>query len=145
MPRFRKTLRTRVSVCPPSRAESVNKIVEALNTRDTGNWLIIVEGSKDKAALLKLGVKTRIMPIRSFLRLASTDWLERSGVSEIIVLTDFDRRGRFHSRTIKRICSGRVKVNTEYKGRLKQALGNWVKDVEGIPSFLRNCSRRETV
>lgn len=145
MPRFRKTLRTRVSMRPLSRAESVNRVVEALNTRDTGNRLIIVEGSKDKAALLKLGVKTRIMSLRSFLRLASTDWLERSSVSEIIVLTDFDRRGRFHSRTIKRICSGRVKVNTEYKGRLKQALGNWVKDVEGIPRFLRNCSRRETV
>jgi hypothetical protein len=46
---------------------------------------------------------------------------------------------------IKRICSGRVKVDTEYKGRLKQALGSWAKDVEGIPRFLRNCSRRETV
>jgi 5S rRNA maturation endonuclease (ribonuclease M5) len=123
----------------------VNRVIEELNTLDNGNPLIIVEGFKDKTALLKLGVETRIMTLRSFLRLASTDWLEKSNVTEVIVLTDFDRRGRFHSRMIKRICSGRVKVNTEYKGRLKQALGSWAKDVEGIPRFLRNCSRRETV
>jgi 5S rRNA maturation endonuclease (ribonuclease M5) len=129
----------------PRRAESAVRVIEELSTLDAGSQLIIVEGSKDKAALLKLGVKTKVMTLRSFLRLASTDWLERSEFSEVIVLTDFDRRGRFHSRTIKRICSGRVKVNTEYKGRLKQALGSWAKDVEGIPRFLRNYSGRETV
>jgi len=120
-----------------SKLDSINRIIEDLNNQDPGQ-IIVVEGSRDRDALLRLGVKTRIMTLRSFLRLASTDFLEKEGLTEIIVLTDFDRRGKFYSRVIKKICSGRAKVNTEYKYRLKKCLGNWIKDVEGIPSFLSN-------
>lgn len=120
-----------------SKLHYISRIIEDLNTQDPGQ-LIVVEGSRDRDALLRLGVKTRIMTLRSFLRLASTDFLEREGLTEIIVLTDFDRRGKFYSRVIKKICSGRAKVNTEYKYRLKKCLGNWIKDVEGIPGFLSN-------
>lgn len=120
-----------------SKLHYISRIIEDLNTQDPGQ-LIVVEGSRDRDALLRLGVKTRIMTLRDFLRLASTDFLEKEGLTEIIVLTDFDRRGKFYSRVIKKICSGRAKVNTEYKYRLKKCLGNWIKDVEGIPSFLSN-------
>lgn len=119
------------------KADSLTRIIEDLNTQDAGQ-LIVVEGSRDRDALLKLGVRTRIMTLRNFLRLAATDWLEKEGLTEIIVLTDFDRRGKFYSRVIKKICSGRAKVNTHYKYRLRKSLGNWIKDVEGIPGFVRN-------
>ncbi len=115
----------------------LSRIIEDLNTQDPGQ-LIVVEGYRDRDALLKLGVRTRIMTLRSFLRLAATDWLEKEGLAEIIVLTDFDRRGKFYSRVIKKICSGRARVNTQYKHRLRKSLGNWIKDVEGIPGFVRN-------
>ncbi|MDW8033850.1 MAG: toprim domain-containing protein [Nitrososphaerota archaeon] len=120
-----------------SRIDFISRIVDDLNAQGTGQ-LIVVEGFRDRDALLKLGVKTRIMTLRSFLRLACTDLLEKEGFTEIIVLTDFDRRGKFYSRVIKKICSGRVKVNTEYKHRLKRYLGSWIKDVEGIPGFFSN-------
>ncbi|MEM1557496.1 MAG: toprim domain-containing protein [Thermoproteota archaeon] len=122
-----------------SRIDSVSRIIEDLNTHDSGQ-LIVVEGSRDRDALLKLGVKTRIMTLRSFLRLASTDRLEKEGFTEIIVLTDFDRRGKFYSGVIRKMCSGRTRVNTMYKRMLKKSLGSWVKDVEGIPGFLKNHS-----
>ncbi|MEM3658107.1 MAG: hypothetical protein QXQ66_06785 [Candidatus Hadarchaeum sp.] len=120
-----------------SKLDSVSRIIEDLNIQEPGQ-LIVVEGSRDREALLKLGVRTRIMTLRRFMRIASTDLLEKEGLTEIIVLTDFDRRGKFYSRVIKKICSGRVKVNTEYKYKLKKSLGSWIKDVEGIPSFLSN-------
>lgn len=119
------------------KADLLSRIVEDLNTQDPGQ-LIVVEGSRDRDALLKLGVRTRIMTLRSFLKLAATDWLEKEGLTEIIILTDFDRRGKFYSRVIKKICSGRARVNTQYKYRLRKSLGNRIKDVEGIPGFVRN-------
>lgn len=140
MPRFRKASSTR----RPVSIESVNRIIQDLNLGDI-KQLIVVEGPKDREALIKLGVKTRIMTLRSFMRLASTDWLEKGKFSEVVVLTDFDRRGRSHSVKIRKICSGRVKVNTEYKVRLRQALGGSAKEVEGIPSFIRSGSKYEAV
>jgi 2,5-diamino-6-(ribosylamino)-4(3H)-pyrimidinone 5'-phosphate reductase len=140
LPRLRKTASRRNAAS----AESVSRIMQELSLGDTGQ-LIVVEGAKDREALVKLGVKTRIMTLRSFIRLAATNWLERESVSEIIVLTDFDRRGRSHSVKIRKICSGRVKINTEYKSRLKQALGGCAKEVEGIPSFIRGKTKQEAV
>ncbi|MEM3648566.1 MAG: toprim domain-containing protein [Thermoproteota archaeon] len=142
MPRFRRMVRKASNTRRPVSIESVNRIVQDLNLGDVGQ-LIVVEGPKDREALLKLGVKTRIMTLRSFMRLASTDWLEKGKFSEVVVLTDFDRRGRAHSVKIRRICSGRVRVNTEYKVRLRQALGGCAKEVEGIASFIRSKSAYE--
>ena len=130
--RFRKNTSRRNAVL----VESLSRIMHELSLGGL-RQLIVVEGTKDKEALLKLGVKARIMTLRSFIRLATTDWLEKEGFSEVVVLTDFDRRGRSHSVKIRKICSGRVRVNTEYKVRLKQALGGCAKEVEGIPSFVR--------
>ncbi len=140
MPRFRKTSSKHRSVL----VESLSRLIQDLNLSDV-NQLIVVEGNKDREALLKLGVKTRIMTLRGFMRLASTDWLEKGEFSEVVVLTDFDRRGRSHSVKIRKICSGRVKVNTDYKVRLRQALGSCVKEVEGIPRFIRSESGYEEV
>ncbi|MCX8183875.1 MAG: toprim domain-containing protein [Crenarchaeota archaeon] len=140
MPRLRKTGSRRDTAS----AESVGRIIQELNLGDAGR-LIVVEGTKDRQALVKLGVKARIMTLRGFIRLAATDWLEKKKFSEIVILTDFDRMGRSHSVKIRKICSGRVRVNTEYKYRLKQALGGSAKEVEGIPSFIRNKTEQEVV
>jgi 2,5-diamino-6-(ribosylamino)-4(3H)-pyrimidinone 5'-phosphate reductase len=131
--RSKKTINRNVA-----RAYSIGRIVEDLNTQDGHGRIIIVEGLRDREALLKLGVRTKIMTLRSFLRLASTDWLERKGLTEIIILTDFDKKGKFYSRVIKRICAGRARVNTEYKRRLSESVGNRVKDVEGVFSFIKS-------
>ncbi len=138
MPRLGKTGSRRDTAS----AETIGRIIQELNLGDAG-LLIVVEGVKDRQALVKLGVKAKIMTLRSFIRLASTDWLEKEKLSEIVVLTDFDRRGRSHSVKIRKICSGRVRVNTEYKYRLKQALGGSAKDVEGIPSFITSKTEQE--
>lgn len=138
MPRLGKTGSRRDTAS----AETIGRIIQDLNLGDAGQ-LIVVEGVKDRQALVKLGVKAKIMTLRSFIRLASTDWLEKEKLSEIVVLTDFDRRGRSHSVKIRKICSGRVRVNTEYKYRLKQALGGSAKEVEGIPSFIRSKTEQE--
>jgi len=135
LPRFRKNTNRRNAAS----VESVSRIIHELSLGGL-RQLIVVEGAKDKEALLKLGVEARIMTLRSFIRLATTDWLEKEGFSEVVVLTDFDRGGRSHSVRIRKICSGRVRVNTEYKVRLKQALGGCAKEVEGIPSFIRGRS-----
>ncbi|MGQ9479431.1 MAG: toprim domain-containing protein [Thermoproteota archaeon] len=120
-------------------------IIRVMKELDSHDRVIVVEGEKDRAALLKLGVKTEVITLRRFLKLASTDWLEKEGVSEIIVLTDFDRRGKFYTRVIRKICSGRVRVNMEYKGMLKWVLGNWAKDVESIPRLLSRLGEKEMV
>jgi 5S rRNA maturation endonuclease (ribonuclease M5) len=138
--RLRKTAGRREAAS----AESVSRIIQELSLDDTGR-LIVVEGARDRQALVELGVKARIMTLRSFIKLAATDWLERENFSEIVVLTDFDRKGRLHSVKIRKICCGRVRINTEYKHRLKQALGNSAKDVEGIPGFLREIRAQEAV
>jgi len=119
--------------------EEVGKIVDDL-IEENKKVPIIVEGEKDVAALRKLGINGKIIRINSGKSL--TDFCDRLAdfYEEIIILTDWDRRGGILCAIIKRNLRGRVKCNLEYRERFARCIT--IRKVEGIPSWIETLRRR---
>ena len=95
---------------------------------------IIVEGEKDIEALNKLEIKGTIIRVNSGFSL--TDFCDKLAgeYKEIIILTDWDRRGGFLCHTIKKNLEGRVNCNIEYRGIF--AKNSMIRTLEGLPSWI---------
>ena len=95
---------------------------------------IIVEGEKDKEALRKLELTGTIISVNAGISL--TDFCDRLAgkYKEIIILTDWDRRGGYLSHTIRKNLEGRVNCNTRYREIFsKNAM---IRTLEGLPSWI---------
>ncbi len=104
---------------------------------------IIVEGQKDINALLKLGIVGEIITAKGrgkslpdvFLEIENTD------KEEIVLLLDFDRRGREWTNRVARFLESiRKKPNLVFWKELKALLGRDVNQVEGIYSYMRKAA-----
>ena len=113
--------------------ENIEKNLSEL-IEENKNIPIIVEGEKDIIALKKLGVSGEIISVNSGVSLI--DFCDRiaNEYKDIIILTDWDRRGGYLCYTIKRNLEGRVKCNTFYREIFAKNSVN--KTVEGIPSWI---------
>jgi len=101
---------------------------------------VIVEGEKDIEALKKLGVTGLIISINSGNSLIDfCDKIARE-FKEIIILTDWDKKGGFLGNTIKRNLQGRVFCNTHYREVF--AKESMIKTVEGLPSWLMKMNEK---
>ena len=101
---------------------------------------VIVEGIKDQRALKKLVLTGKIISINKGLSLSDfSDWISER-YDEVIILTDWDRRGGSLCRRLKELLKGRVKYDITFRQRLsKYAM---IKKVEGLPSWLETIYRR---
>ncbi|MBS7610171.1 toprim domain-containing protein [Candidatus Bathyarchaeota archaeon] len=107
---------------------------------------IIVEGLKDAEGLRRLGLRGKIIPAKmrlgSYLEVVE----EISNHKEVVILTDFDRRGEEMASILTEDLEGRgVKVNLSLRWRIASLIGKDVKDVEGLASYiarhLHDCDR----
>jgi len=101
---------------------------------------IIVEGEKDIDALRKLDLKGVIISLNKGMSL--TDFCDHIAekYKEIIILTDWDRRGGYLCHTIEKNLRGRVKCNLYYREVFaKNAV---IKTVEGLPSWIITMDKR---
>lgn len=119
--------------------EEIEKAIEEIKEKNK-NVPILVEGEKDVMALQNLGISGKIITIHCGKEIANLCDYIASHYKEIIILTDWDRRGWRLCREIERNLEGRTKCITEY--RLIFAKNSMVKDIEGIPSFLKNLKRK---
>jgi len=86
---------------------------------------ILVEGEKDIQALQKLGVKGLIISVNSGISLIDFCDKIADKYNEIIVLTDWDKKGGYLCHTIIKNLEGRVKCNTYYREILaKNSINN---------------------
>ena len=119
--------------------EDLNKALSEL--REKNNVIpIIVEGEKDIEALRKLDIKGKIISVNSGVSLTNfCDRIARK-YQEIIILTDWDRRGGYLCHTIKRNLEGRVICDTYYREVFaKNAI---IKTVEGLPSWITTINEK---
>ena len=93
-----------------------------------------VEGEKDIDALHKLDINGTIITVNKGISL--TDFCDKlaSDYTEIIILTDWDRRGGYLCHTIRRNLEGRVACNLNYRSIF--AKNTMTKTVEGLPSWI---------
>ena len=94
---------------------------------------IVVEGDKDVFSLRKLGIAGEIITINSGFSIIDFCDKIANKYKEIILLTDWDRKGGYICHTIERNLEGRVKCNLYYRELF--ATKAMTKTVEGLYSW----------
>ena len=113
--------------------EDLEKVLSEL--RDENEIIpIVVEGEKDIEALRKLDINGEIISVNTGTSL--TDFCDKiaSKYKEIIILTDWDRRGGYLCHTIRKNLEGRVNCNLYYREIF--AKNSMIRTIEGLPSWI---------
>lgn len=129
------------------RVEKIQQLLEKLAIDSAKGSLIVVEGKKDHEALRQLGVKGKIITAKtspkSFLDV--TIEIEKQPCPQIILLLDFDRRGKeLTKRLAQHLETQRIKTNISYWKELQAIIGRDVKDIEGLPTYLKTLNNKLT-
>lgn len=128
-----------------NKEEKVLQILNCLAEESAAGIPIIVEGRKDVESLRALGVKGRIISAKTggkvFFDIISE--VEETEAKEVILLLDFDRRGRELTRNLKQYLEKTgTKPNIQLWRALSSILGTEVKDVEGLASYMETLKRK---
>jgi len=108
---------------------------------------IIVEGRKDAEALRALGIEGSIITVKTAgkSRLDVFSEIERTGAKEVILLLDFDRRGREWMRHLREhLEKTRTKANAAFRAELFKFAGRELKDIEGLVSYMETLKSKTT-
>ncbi len=119
--------------------EEIERAIEEIREKNK-ETPIIVEGEKDVKALHSMDIKGVIITVHRGMEIANLCDYIAANYKEVIILTDWDRKGWQLCRKIERNLKGRTKCITEY--RLIFAKNSMVKDIESMPTFLKNLRRR---
>ncbi len=120
--------------------EELQHILEELTTEAAEGTPIIVEGPRDRESLERLEVKGDVISVKTSGKtlLDTLQEIEDHGKGEVILLMDFDRRGKeMTARLIKNLEKSSVKTNLVYWKRLSSLVGRDVKDIEGLASYVQ--------
>ena len=113
---------------------TVEEILEGLAL--IANKYIIVEGKKDKAALVALGCRK----VYTLEHLAVFEVVEAIPVREVVILTDLDREGKKLDSVLKKGCDKLgIAVDDSLRLLLMKAK---VSHIEGLRTFLTNANKR---
>jgi 5S rRNA maturation endonuclease (ribonuclease M5) len=121
--------------------EKIGRALDALRVQSSKGVIILVEGKKDEEALRVLGVEGKIITVKtggkSFLDVVSM--LQEAGVSEVILLLDFDRRGSEGTKRLKQSLERvKIKPNLAIWREISGLIYRDVQCVESIPSYVEN-------
>jgi 5S rRNA maturation endonuclease (ribonuclease M5) len=125
--------------------EKLNLLIERLRNEASAGALLIVEGEKDIESLKAIGVEDNNIIAFKSLRKNFYDLVDEisSANREVILLMDFDRRGReLMERLAKILEEIGVKVNAFFWRNFHDLLNADVKDVEGLATYLGNLRRK---
>ena len=101
---------------------------------------IIVEGDKDISALRKLGIVGKIISVNRGMSIIDFCDMIVKKYKEIIILTDWDRRGGILCHTIRKNLEGRVICNVRYREIFaKHAV---IRTIEGLPSWIETVENK---
>ena len=123
------------------RLERIRNLLERLGTESAKGIPIVVEGRNDLTALHRLGITGDIILAKtsgkSFLDVLGK--IETSGNREVILLFDFDRRGKeWTQRLASYLERVRITPNLLFWRVLLRLVGRDVKDIEGLDTFIEN-------
>lgn len=114
--------------------EDVRNALDVLSKLKEEEGVILVEGQNDIDSLVNLGINTRIIAVSQY---NIFDIIESISEKEVIVLTDFDKKGTFlFKKYVKELHSSGKKVITIYYKELKKYLKKYITGIEQIYVFL---------
>ncbi len=125
--------------------EAITQVLSSLVEESAKGTPILVEGKKDVEALRALGVEGPVVTVKtggkSFLDIVLG--LENSKASKVVLLLDFDRRGKQGTNRLRQIIEhAGIEVSLEFWRALLGSAGNDVQCVEGLVSYLENLKDR---
>jgi 2,5-diamino-6-(ribosylamino)-4(3H)-pyrimidinone 5'-phosphate reductase len=127
------------------RLEKIQHLLDNLVAELSRGTPLIVEGQKDVETLKRLEVMGDIISAKTsgkgFLDVIRE--VEKRGKSEVILLMDFDKRGReWTKRLARNLESMKIKPNLVFWKELSSLVGRDVKDIEGLSTYLETLKRR---
>jgi 5S rRNA maturation endonuclease (ribonuclease M5) len=101
---------------------------------------ILVEGEKDIEALHRLEISGKIISVNVGMSLTDfCDWIANK-YKDVIILTDWDRRGGQICHTLIKNLEGRVICDTNYRKII--AKNAMIRTVEGLPSWIEKLKEK---
>lgn len=127
------------------RTEKIMQILEKIEKESAKGVPIIVEGQNDINTLRRMNVRGHIISAKthgkSFLDVLSE--VERMEKREVILLMDFDKRGReWTKRLTQHLEKMKIKPNSLLWRELLGLVGRDVKDVEGLATYIETLRKK---
>ncbi|WP_456472647.1 toprim domain-containing protein [Methanocaldococcus sp.] len=98
---------------------------------------IIVEGKKDVESLEKLGIEATFIIIAKTPIYLIADKLISLGIKEVILMTDFDKRGRKLAKAVVEEFRQRgIKVNTKFRRDIFIYTNSGIRDIESLFTYV---------
>ncbi len=125
--------------------EKIDQVIVKLAEESAKGKLIVVEGKKDAHTLQELGITGSIVTVKtgdkSFLLAAQE--IENLSVVEVILLLDFDRRGKEGIKRLQESLErGKINVNVKFWRELGGLVGREIQCIESLTSYLRTLQEK---
>jgi len=134
-----------VSTHLKEKEEKLQQILARLAEEASNGTPIIVEGKKDTETLDTLCVRGKIVSAKSGGKslLDVVSEVRSLGVREVVLLLDFDRRGKELTARLRQLLEHEgVKPSTILWAEIFGLVGKEVKDVEGLASYMETLKRK---
>jgi len=114
---------------PENEIAEIKKFIDLLNSEKDG--VVIVEGKRDSAALVKLGYSGKILEFHRFngmVKFADS----AAKYHKIILLLDGDRKGRYLTKKIIELLEHRTKIDLLFKKKLVSITKGKIRFIEQL-------------
>ena len=125
--------------------DKLNEVLSRLAEESVNGTSILVEGKKDIETLRVLGVQGPVVTVKtggkSFLDIITE--LEEKKTRKVILLLDFDRRGKQGTNRLRHnLERAGIKVDLGFWLELLRSVGKDAQCVEGLSAYLENLKAR---
>ena len=117
---------------PENEIAEIKKFIDLLNSEKDG--VVIVEGKRDSAALVKLGYSGKILEFHRFngmVKFADS----AAKYHKIILLLDGDRKGRYLTKKIIELLEHRTKIDLLFKKKLVTITKGKIRFIEQLVCY----------
>ena len=117
---------------PEDEIAEIKKFIDLLNSEKDG--VVIVEGKRDSAALVKLGYSGKILEFHRFngmIKFADS----AAKYHKIILLLDGDRKGRYLTKKIIGLLEHRTKIDLLFKKKLVTITKGKIRFIEQLVCY----------
>ena len=117
---------------PENEIAEIKKFIDLLNSEKDG--VVIVEGKRDSAALVKLGYSGKILEFHRFDGMIKfTDFAAK--YRKLILLLDGDRKGKYLTKKIIELLEHRTKIDLLFKKKLVSITKGKIRFIEQLVCY----------